>query len=107
MRRKLLRVPLVGALTVVALCFPGLGTAHVAIGATDITCQQITPDVPGNLIVPAGSSCSVKNITVQGNVVVEQGAFFEMTNSTVVGDVLSSGARVVRIRTDQIRGTWS
>lgn len=43
--------------------------------------------IPGDLVVPAGQSCTLNGTTVQGNVRVQANADLVMNEATVVGDV--------------------
>src|SRR5687768_12358 len=52
----------------------------------------VTGFVPGNLVVPAGSHCTIVGATIGGNVQVEPGAAaFQAFTSTVQGSVHAPG----------------
>lgn len=60
--------------------------------------------IPGDLVVPAGQSCTLEGTTVQGTVRVQADADLVMTGATVTGDVVVRGNGYLEADDTQIGG---
>jgi hypothetical protein len=69
-----------------------------AIPPTECTTDQSGVNIAGDLIVPDGTACTIRNSTVGGNVKVGRDAFFQSITSTIAGDV--KGRRSVTVFVD-------
>ena len=77
-----------GAVGAGALLLAGMALPAQAAGATTTCVGSVSgATVPGNLVVPAGESCSVTDSTVAGRVSVGAGADLLVDNVTVAGTV--------------------
>ena len=61
--------------------------------------------IPGDLIVPAGSTCTLTDATVEGDVQIERGGSLLDTASTIDGDLRSSGAAWLDVQGGRIGGS--
>ena len=68
---------------------PGVGGGDVPV--TNTCDRTITGDVPGSVVVSAGTTCLFK-ATVHGSMTVQSGAAASVLNSTVAGSFSASGA---------------
>lgn len=104
--KRLARALIATTLVVTALGTSSLLTVHADTGGSSYTCVGVLAwaDIPGNVIVPSGSTCIIVNTTINGNVIVQSGARLDMQASTVERNVLSHGARGIILREDHVVG---
>lgn len=76
-----------GALAAAALVAAPASTAHADL-TTSCVGEAGEVTVPGDLVVPAGESCTLDGTTVEGQVTVRKGANLVVTNGTFKGKVI-------------------
>lgn len=76
-----------GALAAAALIAAPAATAHAEL-TTSCVGEAGAVTVPGDLVVPAGESCTLDGTTVEGQVTVRKGANLVVTNGTFKGKVI-------------------
>lgn len=92
----------------VALSAPLAITAPADAAALRICRGTIANIVVSDSIrVPAGASCTLRNVAARGAVVVESGATLIVTNSQVARSVTSTGHRKVSIENTRVTGAVS
>ena len=78
---------------------------QVARGNTTCAGNTFTDaTIPGNLTVPAGSTCTLTDATVEGNVQVEHGGSLLATASSVDGNLQATGAAWIDVQGGKVRG---
>jgi hypothetical protein len=80
------------AIAVTAGLGPFALTAHAAPTVTCTSTLSSPPSIPGNVVVPAGETCFLKDATVGGNVTVQPGGRLSILRSVIQGNVTSTNA---------------
>jgi hypothetical protein len=88
-----------------ALCATAFTVAPVH-AATATPCTSPLSDTSvGRLVVPAGATCTLTNVTVDGGVRVWEGGSLLTQGTTVNGSVVGRGAATVRLIDTDVLGT--
>jgi hypothetical protein len=78
-------------LLIVLVAGPASGAA-----AQDVECNsELTAVVVGNVTVPNGGSCILRDATVTGNVSASAGSYFQAIRTRVAGDVVGTDAQTL------------
>ena len=69
-----------------------------AAAAPDAVCNgELTAVVVGNVTVPSGGSCTLRNSTVAGHVSASAGSYFQATRTRIAGDVTGTNAQTLYV----------
>ncbi len=88
-----------------ALCVATFTVAPVEAATATLCTQPLSDTTTGRLVVPAGATCTLDNVTVDGGIRVWDGASLFTQDSTVHGSVMGRRAATVEIIDTDVVGT--